>query len=128
MLCYCVIMMHCLRRSICDSHLSEDDLNFVLWKWNPRKTGLPFLTKIQLSKGFYWSVDLKFQKKMVVNVEDNTQLLENFPHVDDMLLCLYKYSYNLNKFGNRHKHKQNCGIKTQTVITKLFQSVRKTTG
>ena len=58
---------------------------------------------------------------MVVNVEDNTQLLENFSHVGDMLLCLYKHLYNLNKLGKRYKHKQNCGMKTQTVITKLFQ-------
>ena len=110
MSCYCVNMTHCLQKSICDSFLSEDDLNFVVWKWNPsRKIGFLFLPKNQLSKGFYGSGEIS--EKIVFYVEDNKQLLENFPHVGGMLLCLYKYLYNLNKLGKRHKHKQNYGTK-----------------
>ena len=89
---------------------------------------MPFLPKNQLSKGFYGSVNHKLQKKkkkIVVYVESNTQLLENFPHVGDMLLCLYKYLHNLNKLGKRRKHKQNCGTKDSNSYHKTVSISKK---
>ena len=57
--CYCIIMMHCLQKSICDSHLSEDDLIFIVWKWSPRETWknrLAFCSKKSAEQGFFIKV------------------------------------------------------------------------
>ena len=66
-----------------------------------------------------------FRKKIVVSVEDNTQLLENFPHVGDMLLCLYKCLYNLNTLEKDISINRITKLKTQTVITKYCKWVRQ---
>ena len=64
-----------------------------------------FSPKKSADQRFLWKYRLEISEKMLVDREGNMQLLENFPPVGDMLLCLYKYLYNLNKLGKRHKHK-----------------------
>ena len=104
--CYCIIMMHCLQKSICDSHLSEDDLIFIVWKWSPRKTDLLFVQKNQLSKGFYWSVDLKFHLLSSGFTKDYLPGCYTVCHFDVYLFPWFSTRILITKFSNGEKGRE----------------------